>query len=453
MPAFDDPEFYQSGNSEDRDREEFFKRQQWQEESPINSAQHVRGVSLEDFYAYMPTHNYIYIPAREMWPSGSVNARIPPITFVDPTGQPILDNKGNPKKVSAATWLDQNRPVEQMSWAPGLPQLIDDQLISHGGWIERKGVSCFNLYRAPAIRLGDAALAGPWLEHVQLVYPNDADHIIKWLAQRVQRPQEKINHAIVLGGKMGIGKDTIVEPVKRAVGPWNFGEIFPQQLLGRFNGFVKSVILRISEARDLGDVNRFQFYDHLKAYTAAPPDVLLCDEKNLREYSVPNCCGVIITTNYKTDGIYLPEDDRRHYVAWSELDKQNFAPAYWRKIYHWYDSGGTEHVAAYLASLDIYAFDPKAPPPQTEAFWAIVNASRAPEDAELATALEALREPDVVWVTKIAAHTSTSFAEWLLDRKNSRRIPHRFEECSSSSWRTRGRLASGEHEGPGSRSV
>jgi hypothetical protein len=29
---------------------------------------------------------------------------------------------------------------------------------------------------------------------------------------------------------------------------------------------------------------------------------------NLREHSVFNCCGVIITTNYKTDGIYLPAD-------------------------------------------------------------------------------------------------------------------------------------------------
>ena len=80
----------------------------------------------------------------------------------------------------------------------------------------------------------------------------------------------------------------------------------------------------MSEARDLGDVNRFQFYDHMKAYTAAPPDVLRVDEKNLREHSVLNCCGVIITTNHKADGIYLPADDRRHYVAWSDLTKDDF---------------------------------------------------------------------------------------------------------------------------------
>ena len=35
----------------------------------------------------------------------------------------------------------------------------------------------------------------------------------------------------------------------------------------------------MNEARDLGEFDRFQFYDHLKAYTAAPPDVLRVDEK------------------------------------------------------------------------------------------------------------------------------------------------------------------------------
>jgi hypothetical protein len=34
-------------------------------------------VELDDFYAYMPSHNYIFVPTRAPWPAGSVNARIP----------------------------------------------------------------------------------------------------------------------------------------------------------------------------------------------------------------------------------------------------------------------------------------------------------------------------------------------------------------------------------------
>jgi Family of unknown function (DUF5906) len=366
----------------------------------------------EDFYAYMLEHKYIFRPAGQIWPAASVNARLP--------------NVGD---IKASTWLDQNRAVEQMTWAPGEPVEITNRLIADGGWIPRNGCRVFNLYRAPIIT-PLAGNADRWLYHVEKLYGDDAAHVIRWCAQRVQRPHEKINHALVLGGKQGIGKDTLLEPVKHAIGAWNFLEVSPQQVLGRFNGFLKSVILRVSEARDLGDFDRFAFYDHLKAFTAAPPDVLRIDEKNRAEYAIPNVTGIIITTNHKTDGIYLPADDRRHFVAWSDLDKSAFKDAYWRDLWRWYDNGGCRVVAHYLLNLDLSAFNAKAPPPQTEAFFEIVNASRAPEDAELADALDLIGWPETVTVAKIMrAATQSDFIDYLKDRKNSRKIPHRFEAC------------------------
>jgi hypothetical protein len=41
--------------------------------------------------------------------------------------------------------------------------------------------------------------------------------------------------------------------------------------LGRFNGFLKSVFLRVSEARDLGEYDRVVFYEHMKAPRSAAP--------------------------------------------------------------------------------------------------------------------------------------------------------------------------------------
>jgi Family of unknown function (DUF5906) len=387
-------------------------------------------LSIEDFYAYMPTHTYLFVPTRQMWAASSVNSRIPPQVLIDEDGNPILGDDGKPKTISAAGWLDRNRSIEQMTWAPGKPMIIEGRLISEGGWIEHSAVKCFNLYRPPTIAPGKAAEAERWLDHVRYVFGDDAEHILNWLAHRVQRPAEKINHALVFGGAQGIGKDSALEPVKRAVGPWNFIEVSPHHMLGRFNGFLKSVILRVSEARDLGDVNRFQFYDHMKAYTAAPPDVLRIDEKHLPEYAIPNCCGVIITTNHKADGIYLPADDRRHHVAWSALTKEAFSDEYWTKLWGYYDNGGDRHVAAYLAARDISQFNPKAPPPKTAAFWDIVDANRAPEDSELADLLDELGNPATVTLTEIRARATGSFLDWLEDRKNRRAIPHRMESAS-----------------------
>jgi hypothetical protein len=387
------------------------------------------GVNLTDFYAYMQMHNYIFAPARDPWPAVSINARFSPIPLVDQFGQPVRDQNGKPKFIKASTWLDKHRPVEQMTWAPGQPMLIRGRLVADGGWIERKGVTCFNLYRPPIIQPGNPSDVEPWLAHLRRIFPEEEQHIRFWLAHRLQFPAVKINHALVLSGLQGIGKDTLLEPVKYGVGPSNFHEVSPQQILGRFNGFLKSVVLRVSETRDLGEHTRFELYDHMKAYIAAPPDVLRVDEKNLREYQILNCCGVCITTNHKADGIYLPADDRRHYVAWSRLTKEDFDKPYWNRLWGWYANGGIWNVVAYLSQLDIDDFDAKAPPPKTEAFWDIVSAHRAPEEAETADVLDLMDRPDVFLLADLKANSDGDFSIWLSDRRNQRIIPHRLEQC------------------------
>jgi hypothetical protein len=295
--------------------------------------------------------------------------------------------------------------------------------------LSRTGCSTVNLYRPPRLTRGNPKDTALWLDHIRRIYPDNAEHLIGWFAHRVQKPAEKINHAIVLGGAQGIGKDSLLEPLKYAVGPWNFAEILPEQLLGRFNSFVRSVVLRINEAKDQGEIDRFALYERLKIYCAAPPDVIRCDEKHLREHNVINVTGVIITTNYKTEGIYLPADDRRHYVAWCDLTKDEFVDAYWDRLWAWYADGGLENVATFLAEYDLSRFQPKAPPKKTEAWWAIVDANRPPEDGELADVLEKLGAPAVVTLRRLAGCADSGFAEFLRDRKNARRISQRMEEA------------------------
>jgi hypothetical protein len=250
------------------------------------------------------------------------------------------------------------------------------------------------------------------------------------MAHRVQRPGEKINHALVWGGQQGIGKDSMMEPVRRAVGAYNFEEASPATLIGKFQHFTKAVILRVNEGRDLGDTDRFKFYDHCKTYMVAPPHMLATNEKFLREYYVANVMGVFITTNHKTDGIYLPADDRRHFVAWSHSTKEDFTPDYWNALWRFYEEeDGYAHIAAFLAARDLSKFNPKAPPPRTPAFWDIVNVGNAPEDAELADLLDALKQPRATTLANLCASATGSVGEWLEDRRHRRSIPHRMERC------------------------
>jgi hypothetical protein len=78
-------------------------------------------ISLDDFWAYMPMHNYIYAPARAHWPGASVNSRLSAVEIIDASGKKIT--------VLPTAWLDKHKPVEQMTWAPGLPMIIRNRLL------------------------------------------------------------------------------------------------------------------------------------------------------------------------------------------------------------------------------------------------------------------------------------------------------------------------------------
>jgi hypothetical protein len=147
---------------------------------------------------------------------------------------------------------------------------------------------------------------------------------------------------------------------------------------------------------------------------------------------------LIITTNYRLDGIYLPDGARRYYVAWSNYKKENFPPDYWKELWGWYEAGGFGHVAAYLDELDISTFDPKEPPPKTQTFDDIVEANRPLEEAELADALDELGAPnpdkpgETIWpeavtVADLLTKAKGGLPEWLMSSGGRKAVRYRLE--------------------------
>lgn len=370
------------------------------------------GSTVDDFYAFLPQHQYIFTPTKALWPAASIDGVVPKVG-----------------KLKASKWLDQNKAVQQLTWAPGEPELVADKYVAGGGWEPHPGARVYNLYHAPDLPIGgDPAKAQRWVDHLSLLYPETCGDIIWWCAQRVQQPEIKINHALVLGGDPGIGKDTLLEPVRRAVGYWNTSTVQPPALLGRFNGFLKSVILVIAEARDLGEFNRYNFYEHMKPYLASPPETLQVDEKNVKEYQIPNLVGVIFTTNHK-NSLFMTADDRRHLVCWSDCKQDDFSRSFWTDFWGWYEKGGFAHVAAYLRTYDLALFNPKAPPPKTQAFWDMVNSTRPAEAAELADLLEEMGWPAVVYPSLLEISCNNDDLRfWMKDRKTRHFVGKRLQD-------------------------
>ena len=97
---------------------------------------------------------------------------------------------------------------------------IRDQLTNGSEWIDRPGACVLNTYKEPVLKSGDPSKAKRWVDHWHVIYPNEADYILKWLSHRAQYPGVKINHGLLLGSKeQGVGKDSLMQAVSTRWAP------------------------------------------------------------------------------------------------------------------------------------------------------------------------------------------------------------------------------------------
>jgi hypothetical protein len=387
--------------------------------------------SFDDFVAYLPEHKYIFRPTGALWPAQTINSVLGP---------------------SGAYELDAANPVHSMAWSPGAGEIVKDRVLTvTGGWVDAPGKNSYNLYRAPPpIEGGDATQAGPWVDHIRKLFPGDdgmslsleASHLIKCFAHRVRFPGIKINHGIILGSDaQGIGKDSILTPIETILGEWNVADISAHQAMDeKYNPFLRSLLLKINEATDLADADRFDFYNRRKPWMAGPPARLAVTDKYVGLCYVDNVVFTVISGNDKA-GMHLDPDDRRHFTAWSELRAADFESGYFDRVHRWYDVGGTAHVAAYLAAVDLSDFDPKAPPPKTAAHYEIMNMGRPSEAGALGDLLDYFdapfseERPTVVTIEQlreVARWKPDRFADvhdLLNDRKMKKQLGHRLREA------------------------
>ena len=295
-------------------------------------------------------------------------------------------------------WLKQYRRVEQMTWVPGLPEIIEDRLHLRRRLARAPGRALPQpLSAAAASRSATPARQPHGSTTCAMLYPDDADahHQLAGAPGAATRREDQPRAGA--GRRPGNRQGHVAGAGQAAVGPWNFQEISPTDLLGRSIRFVKAVVLRMNEAHDLGEASAssYALYERMKIYAAAPPDVLRCQrevhppalrpQRARRSSSPPTTRPTASICRATTAGTSSP----------GRTARRKSSP---RSTGTSYGDGcctraATSHVAAYLAQRDLSAFDPCALPRQTPAFFDIVNASQAPEDAELADVLDELEQP------------------------------------------------------------
>lgn len=359
-------------------------------------------VPIDHFVYFAPGNSFIYRPTGTYWIGTAVDAACSKVN---------IDGKLKPP----SEWLKAKQLCTSITSDPKIEEDYKKGFDCRDGEILTvPGAALYNTYRKPTIELGDAKLAGPFLEHVKLVFPNDGDaeQFLNFMAHRVQRPWEKPRFALLLAGEQGVGKDTAVEFCCPAIGAWNVANIEPMALESQFNEFSSSTLVRISEAANLHEMTKWAFNERMKVLIAGSPDNVTINPKYGHKYSVRMYCGVIITTNHLTTGIYIPAGDRRYDVIQSAtfdkmgLTTQELKFDYFSGLWDWFINGGANHIAAYLNEKDISGFSASNGQRKTEA-WKTVIASGYSGDTWLDDALCELKYPDIVridWIITIAVN-------------------------------------------------
>lgn len=302
------------------------------------------------------------------------------------------DGKEIPVRPSIAiNNIDSGLTCEGSTWWPGKPQFIENVVVSERGAMSMEGAVCYNSYIPPGeIRKPKGIGADKWIQHVKKLYPaeDESEHFFDFCAHMIQRPNEKINHGLVMAGSQGIGKDTALLPIRRGVGEWNAAEIGPEAITSTYNGHVKSVLLVINEVRPHDeDFKASNFYNMLKPLLASPPEMLPMTLKYANTIYIRNLCHVVLTTNDPLT-MYIPAEDRRLFVMTSPLEdpkiSNSFTPNYFEEMYDYFTKGGEEAVVHWLRNRDINAFNPATPPPMTRGKKAIIESAhqvrRSPVD-------------------------------------------------------------------------
>ena len=287
---------------------------------------------------------------------------------------------GAARRVEAGTSYDENRHamgakiLHGITYAPGMATLCEHQGLAYGNkWRDAR----------PAVSMkGDP---GPWLEHIERLIPDfdERSHILDAFAFKVQNPGVKINHALLIGGAQGAGKDSMIAPLLYAIGgktKANCVSVETSELQQQWGYFLENEVIIFNELRQTEAIDRRALENRLKPILAAPPELLTVQRKNAHPVQVINQALVLAMTNFR-DAIAIPTEDRRWFVAWTDAPRMTEAAA--RSLWAYFNSGGLEAGAAYLKTRDVSRFNPSATPLMTDAKAIMIGSARSSGEAWL----------------------------------------------------------------------
>lgn len=271
------------------------------------------------------------------------------------------------------------RKVHRLTYSPGQPRFCKERSFDNEAILD-----CLNTYSESGIEPEEGDVQ-PFLDLVHDVFDHDAGaihHVLSFFAYAVQNPGARINHALVIQGEQGIGKDSLLLAMEKLFGIHNCAQVSLANLESQFNDWLAGKQLIVFQ--EVLATGRRGLYNKFKAYITDPVHTI--NIKMVSAQRVPNRAIYVFLTNYK-HALSIDNSDRRMWVWYSQMKRQS--PAYYRRYYDWMaDRRSIAALAHYLMEYDCSDFKPSAPPPMTDAKRQLIEASASEIEQFLTQAAE-----------------------------------------------------------------
>lgn len=180
------------------------------------------------------------------------------------------------------------------------------------------------------------------------------EYLIDWLAHAYQKPQEKPGVMLVLMGKEGTGKGTMLQLLHLIFGKVVFQVDKSEQMVGKFNGVLNDKYFVWSDEAIF--VGAFDHMNSLKHIITEP--YITTELKHQNPHSMKSFHRFIAATNADHFSSISPEDRRFAFYRVSEAQMNN--PIYWEPFWDAINnSGALDAFVYYLANKDISRFNPR----------------------------------------------------------------------------------------------
>jgi hypothetical protein len=257
--------------------------------------------------------------------------------------------------------------AERIEFLPRRPEVTHDD----------DGCRVLNLWKPPAWKVQyDAPEPRPFLDHVEYLLDGDRsaiDHVLNFLAHLIQRPHERVGHALLITSEAkGIGKSTLGIIVRRLVGEQNSRVAQTKDLKGQFDGWlVGKLVIQVDEVYEAGN---WDLANKLKPLITEP--TVSVNVKYGPQLEVENYARFILFSNH-TAPLNIEQGDRRYFVFNSRAQPK--ADAYYDELHRYLGThDAMSEIYACLMKRDLSVFNPYRSPPMTEAKQTIIEVSGHP---------------------------------------------------------------------------